>query len=64
MVVKLIRYLNDFKLEPERRSSMILTDFEEDEAKPLLEPNSILAIQEHFERKAAEEYASVVRKRN
>lgn len=61
----LIKYLNDFRLEPERRSSMILDDFEEqDTVKPLLESNSILAIQEHFERKAAEEYATVVRKRN
>ena len=37
---------------------------DEENAKPLLESNSILAIQEHFERKAADEYAGVVRKRN
>lgn len=37
MTFKLFRYLNDFRLEPERRSSMIVDPFEDDEAaKPLL----------------------------
>jgi hypothetical protein len=56
MTLTLVKTLNDFKLEPERRSSMILTDdIEDDDAtKPLLESNSILAIQENFEKRAAE----------
>jgi hypothetical protein len=47
MVLALIKVLNNFRLEPERRSSMIITDDIEDESvmKPLLESSTILSIQ-------------------